>query len=184
MKWILIVVGGIVGLIVLAILVLLTLGLRKDAGRMAGSVEIDRPPQEVWPYLTDADKLKQWVSWLSEVRDETPEIQGPGKKVVWIMDDPNMKQKVEIHGEIVAEEPLRMSSVKLSSELGFDGLATWRLTDLGGRTRFDSESSFRYRQWIPRLFEPLITPQARKKMQADAAKLKSVIEAQPALSLR
>jgi hypothetical protein len=67
--------------------------------------------------------------------------------------------------------------VYLTSEIGFDGTSTWKLTDLGGRTRFESEGSFRYHSAMFRLMEPLITPQAQKKQELDFAKLKSLIEA-------
>ena len=176
MKILLYLVAGIVGLIVAAVLVLFLMGFRKGAGALATSIEIDRPPETVWPWLTEGDKQKQWVSWLVEVRDENPGVTGVGKKFTWVMDDPNMKQRVEIHGELIAEEPLRLSSVRLHSKLGFEGIATWKLTDLGGRTRFESEGSFRYDKWIYRLLEPMITPQAKKKQLADFATLKRLIE--------
>ena len=179
MKWVLIVLGGLVGLVVLAVIVLALMGTRKGAGHAALSVEINRPPEAVWPWLTEADKQKQWVSWLTEVRDLTPETRGVGKKMAWVMDDPNMKKQVEIMGEIVAEEPGRMISVRLSADMGFDGVSTWRLTDLGGRTRFDSEGTYHYHHWLARLMEPLVTPQARKKMVADTNTLIRLVESEP-----
>lgn len=177
MKILLYLLAGIVGLIVVAVLVLMLMSFRKGAGSMSSAIEIDRPPEVVWPWLTEADKQKQWVSWLVEVRDLTPEIRGIGKKFAWVMNDPNMKQHVEIVGELIAEEPLRLSTVRLSSEIGFDGTSTWKLTDLGGRTRFESEGTFRYDKSLYRLMEPLITPQAKKKQDADFATLKRLIEA-------
>lgn len=176
MKWVWIILGALVGLIALAVLVLFALGFRKEAGHMAGSIEIDRPPEAVWPWLTEPDKMKQWITWLEEIRDESPEVRGPGKKVVWVMNDPNMKQKVEIHGEILAEEPLRKISVRLGSDMGFSGVSSWILEDLGGRTRFTTDGTFEYTQWMAKLFEPLITPQAKKKMQSDQARLKQMVE--------
>jgi uncharacterized protein YndB with AHSA1/START domain len=177
MKILLYLLAGIVGLVVVAVLVLMLMSFRRGAGTMTTVIEIDRPPEVVWPWLTEADKQKQWVSWLVEVKDLTPDVKGVGKKFAWVMDDPNMKQHVEIVGELIAEEPLRLSTVRLSSEIGFDGTSTWTLTDLGGRTRFESEGKFRYDKWLYRLMEPMITPQAKKKQELDFAKLKSLVEA-------
>lgn len=177
MKILLYLVAGIVGLVVAAVLVLMLMSFRKGAGTMTTAIEIDRPPEAVWPWLTQADKQKQWVSWLVDVRDLTPEITGIGKRYAWVMDDPNMKERVEIVGESLGEEYLRYLKVRLTSEIGFEGTSTWTLTDLGGRTRFESVGSFRYDKWLYRLMEPLITPQAVKKQELDFAKLKSLIEA-------
>lgn len=176
MKILLYLLAGVVGLVVAAIVVLFLMGFRKGAGTMTTALEIDRPPEAVWPWLTEGDKQTQWVSWLVEVKDLTPGVTGPGKKYAWVMDDPNMKQKVEIVGESLGEEYLKYLSVKLSSEVGFDGTSTWTLTDLGGRTRLESQGAFTYRKWMFRLMEPIVTPQARKKQDADFAKLKSLVE--------
>lgn len=176
MKILLYLLAGIFALVVLAVITLFLMGLRRGAGTMATSIELEHPPDAVWPWLTEADKQKQWVSWLVEIRDANPEVTGVGKKVTWIMDDPNMKEKVEIQGELVAEEPGKLLSMRLSSPIGFEGVTTWRLTDLGGRTRLDSEGKFRYGKLLFRLMEPMVTPQARKKQVKDFETLKRLVE--------
>lgn len=66
MKWISIVLGTLVGLIVVAVVVLLVLGARKGSNEMLSVVEIDRAPSAVWPWITQPERQKQWVSWLVE----------------------------------------------------------------------------------------------------------------------
>jgi len=59
-----------------AVVTLLILGQRKDAGHMHGSIEIAASPQQLFPWLVEGDKLKQWVSWLVEVRVPDPTVHG------------------------------------------------------------------------------------------------------------
>jgi uncharacterized protein YndB with AHSA1/START domain len=181
MKWVVIILGGLVGLLLVAALVLWSLGFRDGAGRIAGSIEIDRPPAEVWPWIVEGEKVKQWVSWLTEVHDLTPDLEGVGSRVRWIMIDPNMNnQRVQIDAEYTAYQPATLSSVSLDSPGMFTGTGQYALTDLGaGRTRVDYLSEYRMSSWVWRLREPVVTPSARRKAEEDLARLKTVVEADP-----
>jgi carbon monoxide dehydrogenase subunit G len=178
MRWFLYAVGGLVGLILLGVLALALLGLRPGAGVVTSQIEIERPPQEIWPWLTEGEKIKQWVSWLVEVHDLTPGVEGVGARTRWVLIDPNLNdQRVEIFGECTAWEPPLVSTMRLESPEMFTGTATHRLVDLGeAGARLEYESEFRMSHWAARLFEPLVTPQARKKAEDDMAKLKELAE--------
>ena len=75
LKWIGIVLAA---LLILPVVTLLILGQRKDAGHLHGSIEIAASPQQLFPWLVEGDKLKQWVSWLVEVRVPDPTVHGVG----------------------------------------------------------------------------------------------------------
>lgn len=181
MKWLLIAIGGVVGLILFGVLTLALLGFRPSAGIVDSQIEIEQPPAVVWSWLTEDEKLKQWVSWLNEVHDLTPGREGTGAQTRWIMIDPTMNdQRVEIYGERTEWDPHRLSTMKLDSPGMFTGTATYRLIDLdGGKTRVEYESAFHMSHWAARLFEPLVTPQARKKAEDDMARLKTLAESPP-----
>jgi uncharacterized protein YndB with AHSA1/START domain len=178
MRWFLYAVGGLVGLILLGVLALALLGLRPGAGAVTSQIEIERPPQEIWPWLTEGEKIKRWVSWLVEVHDLTPGVEGVGARTRWVLIDPNLNdQRVEILGERTVWEPPLVSTMRLESPEMFTGTATYRLVDLGeAGARLEYESEFRMSHWAARLFEPLVTPQARKKAEDDMAKLKELAE--------
>jgi len=61
MKWILRIAGGFAALLVIAVALLFALAHRADAGRVHVSTEINASAQQLWPWLNDQDKLKQWV---------------------------------------------------------------------------------------------------------------------------
>src|SRR5882724_5260064 len=86
LKWIGIVLAA---LLILPVVTLLILGLRKDAGHLHESIEIAASPQQLWPWLEDGDKLKQWVGWLVEVQVSGPSQHGVGASHVWVMKDEN-----------------------------------------------------------------------------------------------
>lgn len=176
MKWIKYGLCGILGAIALAAVVLLALGQRADAGRSKMTIEIDRPPAVVWAWLEEADKFKQWVSWVTEVRDSGPSGRG-GKRTV-IMKDPNMNgAPVEMNSVLTEYTPHKRMAVNLESPIGFRGVMTYDLTDLGnGRTRLTADGVFQYDHWFAKLMEPLVTPQATAKGEADFAMLKKLAE--------
>lgn len=176
MKWLKFGAIGLAGIIVLAVVVLLALGQRADASRIRASVEIDRPAEQVWMWIEDPDKLKQWVSWAVEVKDEGP--QGVGRKRTIRMKDPTMGgQIVEIQSVCREHAPPRKMVVDLSAAVGFKGTVVYQLEDTGaGRTRLSTEGKYTYSHWLASLMEPIVTPQARAKNEGDLRTLKQLLE--------
>jgi uncharacterized protein YndB with AHSA1/START domain len=179
MKWVLYILGALVALIALACLVLFVLGLRADSDRLQSSITIQRPPAEVWPWLYEGEKSKQWVSWLVEVkRDPGPPV--PGSHFTWTMHDANNgNREMIIEATTLSVEPQRQLVLKVSTAGVFDGTSTYTLTDLGGATRLDSDSHYTFDSGFARLMTPLIMPSARKKMNSDLAHLRELVEKQP-----
>jgi len=182
LKWIGIVVAA---LIILPLVTLLVLGHRSGAGTLQASIEMNASPEQVWAWIDDGDKLKQWVSWLVEVKyPDAQKTHGVGATRVLVMkDENNGGMLMEIAGKCSEYTPPSKMTVQLSDDQGmFSGEQTYQLVDLGsGRTRMDVHSQFRFAQWFAKLMEPLITPQAEKKMVADAARLKSLVESKAAV---
>jgi len=175
LKWIGIVLAA---LLILPVVTLFLLGLRKDAGHLHGSIEIAASPQQLFPWLVEGDKLKQWVGWLVEVRVPDPANRGVGSSRVWVMKDENNGGKLmQIVAETREYAPPSRLVLQISSEGQFTGDNVYELVDLGnGRTRLEVDSRFRFANWFFNLMEPVVTPAARKKMIADEARLKALVE--------
>jgi uncharacterized protein YndB with AHSA1/START domain len=178
MKWVIRIAGSVFALLLIGVVVLLAMGHRAGAGQLHSSVDIAAPPAQVWTWLSDGDKMRQWVSWTVEVRNATPQFDAVGAKRVMVMKDENNGGEL-IQIETICTEyapPARMK-VALSSAGMFDGEQSYRLTDLGnGRTRLELNGTFHFGMWMARLMEPLITPGAQKKMDADLMQLKKLAE--------
>ncbi len=185
MKWVLRIAGGFLVVLVLATAVLFLLGHRADAGRMHTSAELSGSPDQIWPWLNDGEKLKQWVSWLVEVRG-SESGSGVGARRVWVMKDANNGgMLLEIERVCSQYTPPTRLTLQLSVGGEFDGQQDYRLTDLGnGKTRLEVESQYRFASPFARLMEPLITASAEKKMVADITRLKSLVDGKATAALR
>jgi len=177
MKWFARIAIAFVGLLILAVAVLFVLGRRADAGRVHVVSEIDATPEQVWPWITEGAREKQWVSWLVEVRQDKSKT-GVGAKEVWVMQDANSGGRREEMEAVCTEyKPLSRVSADISSVGMFDGRQSIAVENLGnGRTRVDVDGRFHYSQWFAALMEPLITPAATQKLAGDVAHLKSLVE--------
>lgn len=47
-----------------------------------GSIEINVPPEKIWPYLTEPEKTKKWFTHLKEFRYTSPQ-KGEGTTFFW-----------------------------------------------------------------------------------------------------
>jgi len=178
MKWIMIVLGSLVGLLVLCLVVLLAMGASADSNRMVYSVVIHRKPDAVWPWLYKPDKVKQWVTWLVDIREEGEGEPAVGQKAVWVMEDRNNNNaRMEMTGTVTAVEPNRRMAVHLTAAEGFTGDATYLLTALpDGSTRLDTDSRYVFDNAFARLMTPLVMWQAKKKLASDQDHLRALVE--------
>lgn len=160
------------GLLLVAVTTLLAMGSRQDAGRVSGSIEINRPPEVVWKWLCEPELQKRWVGWLKEVEVVND------KRVVWIMEDPNAKGAgLRIPFDTTEMVPNKRLSGNTTIEGAFSGSATYVLEDLGGgKTRCSLDSKYSYHQWFARLLEPVVSREADRKAGEDLARLKRLIE--------
>jgi uncharacterized protein YndB with AHSA1/START domain len=177
MKWLLRIAVGFVALLLVVAAALFILGRRADAGRIHVISEINATPEQVWPWITEGAREKQWVSWLVEVRQDKTKT-GVGAREVWVMQDANNGgQREEMEAICTEYAPGSHLSADISSPGMFDGRQSMRVENLGnGRTRLEVDGRFHYSQWFAALMEPLITPAAEKKLVGDVAQLKSLIE--------
>jgi len=181
MKWVLRIGISLFVLLLISVAGLWLASNRSDAGRMRGSIEIARPPEEIWPWMTEPDRLTQWVGWLTEVEpDSTTPPDGIGHRETWVLDDPRMRRRVRVPGTITLWEPPLQMGVHVELPGMGDGDVFYKLTDLGnGRTRLEQDGRFRYVGRFVKLMEPMITPEAMRKMLADLNRLREKLEAQP-----
>lgn len=176
LKWIGIVVAA---LIVLPLLTLIVLHYRPGAGKMHASTEIAAAPRQVWDWVDDSQRLKQWVSWMVEVQEPQPVHRAVGSTLTWVMkDENNGGASMKLNGRITEYTPPSRLALAISEPVyGINGLQAYTLTDLGnGRTRMDIDAHYDYGNWFASLMEPLVTPAATKKMNGDLARLKALIE--------
>lgn len=173
-------VAGLLGVVLLAVAVLFAMGRREGAGRNDYTLEIARPPDVVYAWISDPPKLKQWVTWLVDVRRDPPGPDGVVRREVWVMDDPNTKSRMELETTMMRAEPPRLVEATVSVPGTFNGTVSYTLEPVGAsRTRLSYRSHFSYAGWFFQLLEPLVTPEAQKKLVSDLETLRRLAEAEP-----
>ena len=173
--------GAILGLLLIAVAGLWIASNRRDAGRMRASVEIERAPEEIWPWITEPEQLTQWVKWLREVRpDTTSPAEGIGHRETRVIDDPRTKEPRLEAGNVTLWEPPDQMGIHVEMPDEYEGDILYTLTDLGnGRTRVEQDGRFTFDKRFASLLEPLMTPGAMRKMFDDMKRLKEKVEAVP-----
>jgi uncharacterized protein YndB with AHSA1/START domain len=180
MKWITRIGSGLLVVSLLAFAIIVFLSSRDEFKELHTSVLIHRKPEVIWPWLYEPDKLKSWVSWLSEVRRDGSGPPSPGTRVVWIMmDENNGSTRMEIPFVVEQAESLRRLAVRFGTPGTFQGTAAYTLIDRGdGSTELKSEGRYDFDSGFAKLMLPLITWQARKKLDMDLATLRKLVEGQ------
>ena len=178
MKWILRILGGIAALIVLCILGLWLAGFRENAGRLAATVEINRPAAHVWRHLWDDKLLLQWVDGLKEIQYLNEIREGPGARTKLVVVQGTERTEMEML--VTAVEPMRRIAFTLKSagnpSVGFVETGEYTLTEEGGRTRLSIATHSTYWPAFVQLMEPLGTPMAQKSLDKSFADLKRLAE--------
>jgi uncharacterized membrane protein len=177
MKWLLYVVGGVVGLLVITVLALLALS--RGESRLSAAVDIATSAPVVFSHVREPQHVKAWLSWLVDIRPLTPGVTGVGAREVWVMEDRNNNnQRMEIHAEVVGYEENRRLASKVTAAEGFDGLVEFALEPIDDtHTRLRYDASYTFHHWLAKLMEPLITRSAQQKLVEDLARLKQQAEA-------
>ena len=162
--------------VVFGVLTLFLLGFRANAGRNHLEIEINRPPAQVFPWLVEGSKLKQWVTGLTAVTQLTPGPEQVGTK--YALHRPRQRPEGKYRLIITAFEPNKVLGVRVETD-AFANDVRYELSEHNGGTRLESTGSAKYKIWLAKLLEPLITPDVQKSLQDDAGKLKRLVEANP-----
>lgn len=168
--------GLVAALIVIGVVVLLALGKREEAGRNTATIQIERPPAQVFPWVTEPDRLKQWIGGLVEstpLTDEGLKVGARSREVVVVGNGRHEMETAVTDLEAPSRLVLEIKSEGLKVDARYD------LVESGGGTFLSYACISRYEQPLARLMEPLVTREAQKKIETDLAHLKGLVEAEP-----
>jgi uncharacterized protein YndB with AHSA1/START domain len=172
MKWVIRLLIAVVLLAVIAAGALFAFSQRRGAGRNRYTVTISRPASEVYPWLVEQDKLRKWVDGLVEVTDFNPGLKlGARSRQVLRL----RGETTALDVELTAVEPPKLLTANVTGD-GFTESIRYELTEEGQGTRVDFSGTARYRNAFLQMMEPLVTPEAQKKVEADLLRLKGTLE--------
>jgi Polyketide cyclase / dehydrase and lipid transport len=107
----------------------------------------------------------------SEPLDEGPPEVGSRFRDVF----EDLGRRVELEAEVVGLDPPRLLAVHLVSDV-FDATSTSRLEPSGTGTRLRAEIETTYTARAARLLAPAVTRHAQRRLEADLARLKTLVE--------
>ena len=143
------------------------------ANRNEHSVEIDRGPDAVFPYLVESDKRLRWMQMLAaseQLDDGEPTL---GTRFADVFEAAG--RRFDLDAEIVEWEPHRRVAIGIRSS-EFESTARQALEDLGGRTRLTTTIDTAYTSRLARLMAGVVTHQAQRQLELDLLRLKGLVE--------
>ncbi len=140
------------------------------------SAEFDCSPEALWPWLTDPEKQKQWMKGV--VSNETTSGDGSSVGSTFIMKIKEGRQVSDYEGTITRYDEPQHLAVSLtggcSKKHKMTMTADYALTDLGGRTRVDYESTCAGSGLMFKIFSVIFRPMAKMMIKSFFKKLKEL----------
>jgi uncharacterized protein YndB with AHSA1/START domain len=137
----------------------------------AFTIEVARPPSEVFAYVTDPSKLADWQG-TTAVEQLTDGPVRDGTRFHEVHE--RMGRRLESVTEVTAFDPDRHFAIRIvEGPVPIDG--DWRFAPADGGTRiaFSASGSL---SGAMRLLEPLIARTVRRQMRKDHERLKQALE--------
>jgi uncharacterized protein YndB with AHSA1/START domain len=140
--------------------------------RLEREVEVDRPPEAVFDYLSDLSHLPAWQPGIQLAEQTTPGPVGPGTRFRMIVRGPT--GPIEATGEIVDfERPRRIGLQSLSGPVDLSGSLDFQPS--GGGTRLRIAASIEPKGML-RFMEAMIKGTIEKDLPAALESLRDHLE--------
>jgi carbon monoxide dehydrogenase subunit G len=133
------------------------------------TVEIARPPADVFPWLLEADKVPRWTGHLQryERLDDGP--LGRGSRVRQVLEVSGRTIDVEL--ELTGYEPPTAAQTRFSTN-GIDVVSSYALEAMGAGTRLTQSLEAKAGGISARLLLPIVQPRLEEKLAQDLERLR------------
>jgi len=136
------------------------------------SIDIAKPPGEVFPYLLEEDKVPQWTTGLDSYERLDSGPLGRGARFREELEVSSQHLTVEL--EVTRYEPPH-AAVTAGKVRGIDLVSTYALAEQDGGTRLTQTIEASGGGIKGRLLIPVIQPHLERKLEADLAKLRDLL---------
>ena len=140
--------------------------------RTERSTEIAKPPEEVFPYLFEADKVPRWTTGLERYERLDGGALGAGSKFQENLEVSG--QKIDAVLEVTAYDPPGRAESRTEIR-GIDVISTYALAPSGGGTRLTQTIEATGGGLKGRVLIPVIQPHLERKLEADLAALAALL---------
>ena len=133
------------------------------------SVELSQPPEAVFPWLLEEDKVPQWTSDLQSYSVEGP--LGPGAKVRQML---SVAGGLKLTMDVVAYDPPRGAETRFETN-GVKVTSAYVLEANGGGTRLTQTLEAKAGGLTGRMLIPVVQGRLEKKLTEDLERLRGVL---------
>ena len=140
--------------------------------RTERSAEIAAAPDEVFPYLFDADKVPQWTTGLNGYERLDSGALGRGSRFREQLEVSGQRISAEL--EITGYEPPSRAETRTEIR-GIDVISTYTLAPAGSGTRLTQSVEAKGGGLKGRVLIPVIQPHLERKLEADLAALAALL---------
>jgi uncharacterized protein YndB with AHSA1/START domain len=132
------------------------------------TVEIPRPPEDVFPWLLEEDKVPRWTSHL-ETYQALDGALGTGSRVRQILDVSGRRIDVEL--EITSYDPPRGAETRFKTN-GIEVVNAYALEAAGAGTRLTQSVDAKPSGLTARMLVPIVQPRLEEKLTQDLERLR------------
>ena len=143
---------------------------------ITASIDVNRPPEDVFAYLSD---LARHGEWQSQIQDVNVETEGPTRVGTRARErrKPPFGPPMEAAYEITRFEPPRLASFEgIDGPVRVVGTVTVEPAERGSRVSLEIDVRG---HGFGKLLRPIVSSQMRKQVPLDQQRLKEQLEAQP-----
>ena len=140
----------------------------------AHSVEIPRPPADVFPWLLEEDKVPRWTSDLTRYERIGDGALRAGTRVRQILEVSGRTIDVEL--EVTGYEPPSGAQTRFSTN-GIEVVSSYALEAAGAGTRLTQTIEAKPSGLTARMLVPVVQPRLEEKLTQDLERLREELSA-------
>ena len=133
------------------------------------TVEIPRPPAEVFPWLLEDDKVPRWTGHLERYERLDGGALGPGSRLRQVLEVSGRTIDVEL--EIIGYQPPSAAQTRFNTN-GVEVVSSYALEAAGAGTRLTQALEARPSGFTARMLVPIVQPRLEQKLTEDLERLR------------
>jgi uncharacterized protein YndB with AHSA1/START domain len=136
------------------------------------TVEIPRPPAEVFPWLLEADRVPRWTGHLETYERLDDGALGSGSRLRQVLDVSG--RRIDVQLEVTRYEPPQGAQTRFSTN-GIDVVSDYALEPTASGTRLTQSIDAKPTSLSARMIVPIVQPRLEQKLTEDLERLRETL---------
>ena len=145
--------------------------------RCVSTVTVAKPPAEVFPWLIEADKVPRWMTGLQVYEPLDPGPLRVGSRIRQELSVSGHELRFEL--QVARLEPPRAAVLRFEGS-GFKAANEYDVSETGAGSRVTWVISGDTTSFKARLIVPMVQAKLQEKLEADLARLQTLLAGEPA----